>query len=80
MVIPKHLQWKEVEELEKYFKNNKKLPDTIKLNHFTTIKCSQFVDSHLSILKKNNGNKTFLPFLNRLIEFQKKLNESNKRK
>jgi Zn-dependent M32 family carboxypeptidase len=80
MVIPKHLQWKEVEELEKYFKNNKKLPDTIKLNHFTTIKCSQFVDSHLSILKENNGNKTFLPFLNRLIEFQKKLNESNKRK
>jgi hypothetical protein len=77
MVIPKHNQWKEVEELEKYF--NKKLPETIKLNNFTTIKCSQFVDSHLSILKENNGNKTFLPFLNRLIEFQKKLNESNKR-
>lgn len=76
MVIPKHNQWKEVEELEKYFKK-KKLPETIKLNNCTTIKCSQFVDSHLSIVKENNGNKTFLPFINRLIEFQKKMNESN---
>jgi hypothetical protein len=80
MVIPKHLQWKEVEELEKYFKNNKKLPDTIKLNHFTTIKCSQFVDSHLQTIKENNGNKTFFPFLLRLMELKKALDESNKRK
>jgi hypothetical protein len=71
MVIPKHNQWKEVEELEKYF--NKKLPETIKLNNFTTIKCSQFVDSHLQTIKENNGNKTFFPFLLRLMEFKKVL-------
>ena len=69
MVIPKHNQWKEVEELEKYFKK-KKLPETIKLNNFTTIKCSQFVDSHLTTIKENNGKQTFLPFLNRLQELK----------
>lgn len=69
MVIPKHNQWTEVEELEKYFKK-KKLPETIKLNNWTTIKCTQFVDSHLSVLKANNGKQTFLPFLNRLMEFK----------
>lgn len=74
MVIPKHNQWKEVEELEKYFKK-KKLPETIKLNNCTTIKCSQFVDSHLSVLKANNGKQTFLPFLNRLIELKNLLEQ-----
>ena len=69
MVIPKQNQWKEVEELEKYF-HKKKLPEKIKLNNWTTIKCSQFVDSHLKTIKVNNGNKTFLPFLNRLMEFK----------
>lgn len=66
--IKTSLDWSnEVNELESYFQSIV-LPDyPIKLNQAETIKnVSNFIDSHLIILKNNNGRKVFLPYLDRL--------------
>ena len=52
-----------------YFFNNVTLPTyLLKLKHCGTItNVALFIESHLATLKANNGNKTFLPHLDRLL-------------
>jgi hypothetical protein len=61
------MNWdKEIEEIELFF-SKKEIPLVIKINDYITIIDSKkFIESHLAICKGNNGNKTFIPYLNRL--------------
>lgn len=53
--------------------NFSKLPDgPIKLNPWESISDpATFANSHLEICRRNNGNKTFLPYYNRLRQLEK---------
>ena len=61
----------EIAELENYFKSVKLQTEPIKLDNGSTINnCQLFIESHLAIVKANNGERTFLPYLNRLRELK----------
>ena len=64
----KGIDWEnEVTDLESYFKNKVFTKQSIKLScHSNITNISTFVHTHLSIIKRNVGNKTFLPYLERL--------------
>jgi len=65
----------EIKELETYFLETHLPNKPIKLNQCSTIlNASLFVDSHFTLVKAHNGNKTFLPYLNRLQEYKQRLN------
>jgi hypothetical protein len=60
-----------VSELEQYFETVTLPVTSLKLNDYSTITdASKFIDSHLTTVKFNNGNPTFLPYLERLTEFK----------
>ena len=64
----------DIAELENYFTGIELPTQPVKLNKSSTIKdCSLFIDSHLTTVKRNNGNRTFLPYLNRLQELKQVL-------
>ncbi len=70
--IPKPESWEqEITELQKYFESITAPAETIRLNQCSEIKdVSKFIESHLTTVKANNGNPTFLPYLNRLHELK----------
>jgi hypothetical protein len=48
------------------------IPKSIKIKSDLNITdCQKFIDSHLTILKANSGNKRFIPYYNRLLLFYK---------
>jgi len=50
------------------------IPKSIKIkSDLNIIDCQKFVDSHLTILKANSGNKRFIPYYNRLILLYEKI-------
>ena len=61
----------EIADLEHFF-NDAVLPSySVKLKSCgTIINLELFIESHLATLKANNGNKTFLPYLDRLFELK----------
>ncbi len=62
-----------IAELEHFFKSNN-LPKTFKPSSFEYIYCVKtFVKSHLKIVKRNNGVKTYKPYLERLINLREML-------
>ena len=62
----------EIEELEKYFDSIELPNGPIYLNDCTTISdISIFIDSHLAIVKSNNGREKFKPYLKRLRELKR---------
>ena len=64
----------EIAELENYFTAITLPTQPLKLNHCSTITdVPKFIESHFATVKSNNGNRTFLPHLNRLQELQKQL-------
>jgi hypothetical protein len=63
----------EIETLESILlKNDHKTPIKLK-NGGKIINLTKFIDSNLETVKFNNGNKVFLPYLNRLKEITKTL-------
>ena len=65
---------KEISELQTYFSTAMLPLPSVMLNwHTTIIDTSKFIQSHLTIAHANNGNKTFLPYLERLRELKKLL-------
>jgi hypothetical protein len=70
--IEKPKDWsEEIKELETYFNSMTPPTEPIILDQCTTITdCSKFIESHLAVARANNGNKTFRPYLERLIEFK----------
>ena len=69
------MKWdKDIKELEAYFKKIDIPTEPIKFNTFSTIEnCSLFIDSHLKTVKANNGNRTYVPYLDRLKELREVL-------
>jgi hypothetical protein len=62
---------KDIAELENYFESIEIPSQPVKLNRCSTITdCSLFIESHFATVKGNNGNRTFLPYLNRLQELK----------
>ncbi|MBP8115448.1 MAG: hypothetical protein KAY50_08830 [Chitinophagaceae bacterium] len=60
--------------LETYFDGINLPTQPINLNKYSKItNCSQFIKCHLATVKENNGNRTFLPYLNRLKELKQLL-------
>jgi len=43
-----------------------------KLDDGTIVNAKAFVEAHISYLDTNTGNKTFMPYYNRLLEFYHK--------
>lgn len=61
----------EISELEKFFASIEIPSDPIQLNAWTFIENPlETISSHLTTVRANNGNKTFLPYLNRLNELK----------
>lgn len=61
-----------IQKLEEYFNNFNHTSALIQLGHGETIINSNiFVESHILRLKKNTGNRAFLPYYNRLTKFYK---------
>jgi hypothetical protein len=64
----------DIAELENYFAGIELPTQPVKLNGCSTITdCSLFIESHFATVKGNNGNRTFLPYLNRLQELKQVL-------
>lgn len=64
----------DIAELENYFASIELPTQPVKLNQCSTITdCSLFIESHFATVKGNNGNRTFLPYLNRLQELKQVL-------
>jgi hypothetical protein len=61
-----------IETVEKFFKKFVHPNEPILLEAGQTIVNSElFVESHLLTLKKNSGNRGFIPYYNRLIKYYK---------
>lgn len=46
--------------------------NNFKLDYITIINARAFVETHISYLEANTGNKTFMPYYNRILEFYHK--------
>ncbi len=75
---PKPENWEQdITELENYFTGITLPTQPVKLNQCSTVtNVSLFIESHFITVKMNNGNRTFLPYLNRL-EILKSILQSN---
>jgi len=64
--------WTEMlDEIESFFKS-KSLKKEIKLDSVTIIKnVDEFIKSHIELLRFNNGNSLYRPYLDRLIALKK---------
>ena len=73
---PAQTNWTiEIKELETYFAAVEIPAQPIMLNRFSIItNIPLFIESHLSIVKAQNGRTLYLPYLNRLQEFKQYLN------
>lgn len=61
-----------LKELEGFFKNKKLGKEPFRLDQCSVIEDQkQFVESHLSVLRANTGNKVAMPYYHRLVKFYK---------
>ena len=61
----------EIASIEEFFNNTNLPTKPIKPNAWSTITdCQKYIDSHLNVVKANNGKPTFQPYLERLIELK----------
>ncbi|CAA7392072.1 DUF6965 family protein [Chryseobacterium fistulae] len=65
---------KDISDLEIFFFNNEFPNTTVQLNSYSIISdVPKFIKSHLSVVKANNGNPTFSPYLSRLQQLRQVL-------
>ena len=64
-----------LQEMEEFFKSYEFTDDIIELNQCTTVtNIKTLVTTHIAALKANTGNKTLMPYYNRLLTIYKLLN------
>ena len=64
----------DIAELEKHFAGIELPTHPVMLNKYSKVlDCSLFIESHFAKVKGNNGNRVFLPYLNRLQELKQVL-------
>lgn len=62
----------DISEIEQFFQSATFPAEPIKLDQCTTINNIRlFIDTHLEIVKANNGSPTYEPYFNRLIQLKK---------
>ena len=61
-----------MEELESYFATAT-LPETLDMGFYKITNVKKMIDSHMALLKSNPGNARYLPFWNRLVAVEQKL-------
>jgi len=78
---PKSESWEQdITELENYFSKITLPIEPVKLNQCSVItNISLFIESHFATVKRNNGNRTYLPYLQRLQELKQILTINNKK-
>lgn len=76
---PKPDQWEQdITDLEKWFTVTGLPPTPLNLTpHETITDVPRFIEGHISTLKANNGNPTFRPYLDRLIELRGAIEKIN---
>lgn len=68
----------QIKELGQFFKQIQPTDQTIRLNSSSRISNLQlFVENHLKTIRRNNGNRTYLPYLHRLQEMRQTLVPAN---
>lgn len=72
-IMEQPINWNnEILELETFFAGLTLPIEQIKIDSCTTIKeVTPFINSHLLVVKANNGNKIFEPYLNRLKQLKR---------
>lgn len=69
---------KEIQALENFFSDSEIPDNPIQFNAYSNISdLRKFIKSHLSVIKANNGNPTFLPYLSRLQQLRDRLGSPN---
>jgi hypothetical protein len=64
-------------ELERFYSDTTLPTEPVRLNRHSVISdCPRFVDSHLTTLRLNEGNRTFEPYLSRLRELRTALTDT----
>jgi hypothetical protein len=67
-----------LDKIEEYLKDAT-LPEYVQLTGAEKIvDVRKFVDNHIAILRANSGNKTYLPYYNRLLALTKILQHDNR--
>lgn len=61
-----------MKELEAYFATAT-LPETLDMGFYKITNVSKMINSHMALLKANPGNARYLPFWNRLVAVEQKL-------
>lgn len=70
-IIKKDCWLSEIETLESYFNSICNYPKNVRLDTAAVINDpALFLDSHFQTLKANNGNRYYLPFLDRLKRYK----------
>ena len=64
-------------ELESFFNETCYPVQSIKMNPYTIIDVTLFIQSHLAVAKYNKGNRTYLPYLDRLKDLRQYLMVNN---
>ena len=68
----------EIRELEEFFRD-RQLPEKIKLNSWSMIVNTRlFLDTHFAMVRYHNGEEAYLPYLNRITELQKIIENGQK--
>lgn len=70
---------KYIQEVEDFFLKTELPKGPIRVTKFAVITdLKLFIDSHLSMAKANNGNYTFIPYLQRLIWIKRMIENDKK--
>ena len=69
------VSWEQdINDLEHFFSTVKLTDQSVRLNGTSTIiDIPKFIETHLLIVKNNNGNPCYLPYMERLQELKKKM-------
>jgi len=67
-----------LDEIEAYLKDAE-LPEYIQITDAEKVTDVRlFIDNHIAILRANSGNRTYLPYYNRLLALTKILQHDNR--
>jgi hypothetical protein len=77
-LVRKTISWdKEIAELELFFEKTPLPNAPVKIVPYTITDVESFIDSHLATSKAHNGNRTYFPYLERLVDLRNYLTNRN---
>lgn len=70
----------QINEFEKFFTGRQLPTEPVRLNSFCEVNIAKMVESHLATIKRNEGKKTFIVFIDRLNELKNYLENNTSAK